>query len=240
MGQKISALSDLGATPASGDQLVVNDISEALDADKTKRVAYQKLVPTSETPAANKIPIADGSGKISQNWITDSKPLWISASALKPRKTNGCGELAQLEMPTNKVVYDYVPFVWNSLTSAYVNVPMPYDYDSGILTARFYWFHPTTTVNYNVFWALSAVALGTGDGLDVATGTNAYKPASGGSENTLYITDESGELTISNSPAPLKIVQFNILRISPFPTDSRDTMEVEARLHGVLLKYGVQ
>ena len=76
MGLKISEMNQLAATPASTDEMVVNDLSEPLDANKTKRVPYSYIVPSTTTPTADKIPLADGTGKISQNWITDYKNLW--------------------------------------------------------------------------------------------------------------------------------------------------------------------
>lgn len=235
MGFKISELNQMAAVPASTDEMVINDDSEPLDANKTKRVPYDYVVPTSATPAANKIPIADGTGKISQKWVTDFKNLWVGG--WKPCLTNGCAAAAQLEMGTNKNVVDYVAFDKDAIEYAYVNVPMPLDYDGGVITAKFYWLHPAATA-FKVSWGLQGIAITDGDALDVAQGTAIYANDEGGTTSDLYISPDTADITIGGTPAAGKMIQFRVSRKADDGTN--DTLDVDAYLLGVLIKYGVE
>lgn len=56
---KLSALTALGATPASGDELYIRDVSEAA-ADESKRIVYSDLVPTTSARIATGTYTGDG------------------------------------------------------------------------------------------------------------------------------------------------------------------------------------
>jgi len=235
MGLKISALSQMAAIPASTDELVINDASELVVANKTKRVPYSYIVPSTTTPTADKIPLANGSGKIDQNWITDHKNLWIGG--WKPTLTSGSASSAQIEMGTNKNVYDYLAFDKDSIEYAYANVPMPLDYDGGVITAKFYWLHPAATA-FKVSWGLQGIAITDGDALDVPQGTAIYSNDEGGTTSDLYISPDTADITIGGTPAAGKMIQFRVSRKADDGTN--DTLDVDAYLIGVLIKYGVQ
>ena len=50
MPEKLSDLTELAATPASGDQLYIQDVSEATPANQSKRITYANLIPEAGTP----------------------------------------------------------------------------------------------------------------------------------------------------------------------------------------------
>jgi len=165
-----------------------------------------------------------------------TKLLWVGN--LRPTLTAGAGAPAQVEMTTNKNVYDYVPFDGGSTDEyAYANVAMPDDYDGGTITAQFYWSYGGAPSNHKVAWGMQAVAIGDAFGLDVAQGTAAYANDVGGAANTLYISPQTGDITIGGAPSAGDMVQFKFSRHCSDTTN--DTLEIDARLHGVLIRYGV-
>lgn len=227
---KTSAL-PAASSMAATDQFVI--ISDYATTPATKRIPQTTAIPFTTTPTADKIPQADGAGKIDLNWVVDYKNLWIGG--WRPTLTNGCGAVAQLEMGTNKNVYDYVPFDAGTVEYAYANVPMPLDYDGGAITYKCYWTHPSGTA-YKVLWGMNAAAITDNESLDVAAGSAVYSTDEGGTAN-LYISDISPEMTIGGTASAGKLVHFEVFRVATSPTD--DTLNVDAYLIGVLIKYGV-
>jgi hypothetical protein len=229
---KTSALPAATSMAATDEFVIIADIGTV---PVTKRIPQTTAIPFNLVPTADSIPLANGSGKIDLNWVVDYKNLWVSG--WKPTVTSGCGAQAQIEMGTNKNVYDYLAFDKDAIEYAYANVPMPLDYDEGTITAQFYWLHPATTTNFKVSWGLQAVAI-TDDGtLDVAQGTAIYSNDEGGTTSDLYISTETAAITIGGTPTPGKLVQFRVSRKADDATN--DTIAVDTYLLGVLIKYGV-
>ena len=164
------------------------------------------------------------------------KLIWIAN--LQPTVTGGAGTPSKVEMGTNKNVYDYLPFDGGTVDEyAYANVPMPDDYDGGTVTGQFYWSYGGTPSNHKTAWGLQAVAISDADALDVAQGVAAYANDVGGAVNILYKSPETAAVTIAGSPAAGDLVQFRVSRHCSDTTN--DTLEIDARLHGVLIRYGV-
>ena len=162
------------------------------------------------------------------------KQLWVGG--WKPTLTSGCAQPAQIEMGTNKNVYDYLAFDKDTVEYAYANVPMPNDYTGGAVYAKFYWMHPATTTNFDVAWLISAAAIGDGGSLDVSLGIAGGIIDIGGSANTLYISNLSYQITPSGSPAAGKLIEFVAQRYSQHVND---TLAVDAYLLGVMFWYPV-
>jgi len=114
---------------------------------------------------------------------------------------------------------------------------MPLDYDGGTITAKFYWTHPATTVNFKVSWGLQGVATGDGDTLDVAQGTAVYANDEGGTTSDNYTSPATSAITIAGTPAAGKLINFRVLRKADDGTN--DTLAVDAYLIGVLIEYGI-
>lgn len=163
------------------------------------------------------------------------KQMWIGSA--KPTLTNGCGAPGQIEMGTNKNVYDYLPFDKDSIEYAYANIVMPQDYTGGTVYALFHWTHPSTTTNFKVSWGLQGVCITDDDTLDVAQGTAIYSNDTGGTTSDLYISPLSSAITLSGTPAAGKMCNFRISRKADDATN--DTLAVDAYLLGVVLYYPV-
>lgn len=164
------------------------------------------------------------------------KQLWIAG--WKPTKTAGCGDSAQIEMGTNKNVYDYLPFDKDTIEYAYANVPLPQDYTGGTIYGQPYWAHPATTTNFKTSLGLSGVAIADDGTLDVAQGTPQYSNDTGGTTSDLYIGPQTSAITIAGTPEAGKLVQFWASRKADDGTN--DTMAVDAYLLGWLIWYPVR
>lgn len=157
--------------------------------------------------------------------------LWIAG--WKPTVTNGCAASAQIEMATNKNVYDYLAFDPSTIQYAYANFLLPYEYTGGVVYAKFVWMHPETTTNFGVSWGLQGVCIADGATLDVAQGVAGYVNDVGGNTSYLYISPMSGAITLGGTPAAGKLCQ---LRSQRYATDAtNDTLAVNAYLLGVML-----
>ena len=164
------------------------------------------------------------------------KQLWIAG--FKPTKTAGCADPAQIEMSTNKTVYDYLAFDKDTIEYAYANVPLPQDYAGGVIYGQPYWTHPATTTNFKVSFGLSGVAIGDAGAMDVAQGTPQYSNDTGGTTSYLYVGPLTSAITISGTPAAGKLVQFRASRKADDATN--DTLNVDAYLLGWLIWYPVR
>lgn len=162
------------------------------------------------------------------------KQLWIGNA--KPTLTSGC-TAAQIEMGTNKNVYDYLAFDPASIEYAYANVGLPQDYTGGVVYAQFWWTHPATTTNFKVSWGLQAVSFSDDDTLDAAQGTAIYSNDTGGTTSDLYVSPQTAAITIGGTPVAGDLCQFRILRKADDGTN--DTLAVDAYLLGVMVWYPV-
>ena len=163
------------------------------------------------------------------------KQIWVGNA--KPTMTNGCATTTQIEMATNKNVYDVLAFDASSIEYAYANIALPQDYTGGTIYAKFYWSHPETTTNFKVSWGLQGVSAGDDDTLDVASGSAVYANDTGGTTNDLYISPITTEITISGTPVAGKLLQLRISRKADDATN--DTLSVDAYLIGVMIWYPV-
>jgi hypothetical protein len=163
------------------------------------------------------------------------KQLWIGGA--RPSVTSGCAASAQLEMGTNKNVYDYLAFDKATIEYAYANMGMPEDYTGGDIYAQFYWTHPATTTNFKVSWGFQAVSFSNDDTLDAAQGTAVYANDTGGTTSDLYISPQTTVITIGGTPVAGDYVNFRILRKADDGTN--DTLDVDAYLLGVLVWYPI-
>lgn len=163
--------------------------------------------------------------------IAGRHAIWIPATAMIPRTTNGAS-IGTVETTTNKVMVKTLDHDASTVEYAQFAVRMPKSWDRGTITAVFVWSHAATATNFGVEWLLRALAIGNGDACDAAFGSWMGVPDTGGTTDALYLSDETGPVTAAGSPQSEDWVVFEIAREV---TNGLDTLAVDARLHGVTL-----
>jgi hypothetical protein len=152
----------------------------------------------------------------------------VLAGSMTARSTNGAAA-GSSELSSNKVMVITSDF--DAATQEYVQfaIPMPASWDEGTVTAKFYWTHGSAST-FDVVWGIQAVAVGNDDGLDAAFGTAVTVTDSGGTTNDLYISAETGPMTVGGSPQAGDLVVFQVYRKA---ADGADTLDVDAKLVAV-------
>lgn len=156
----------------------------------------------------------------------------VPAGAMTPRATNGPAN-GSVETATNKAMLKTLDFDPSTAEYAQVRVPMPKGWNKGTVSFIYGWSH-NGGANFGVGWAGKAVAVGDGDAQDAAFGTAVTVTDTGGTTDDLYITAESGAVTVAGSPAEGDEVIFQFYRDVG---DAGDDLTVDARLHWVKILF---
>jgi hypothetical protein len=154
--------------------------------------------------------------------------LWIPASAWIPRTTNGCGVDSREIGATNRVNIDELLFDTGAEEFAQALVVMPSNYNSGTITARFYW--TAASGSGGVAWGIGGRAYGDDDALDQASGTRQVVTDTFIAANDVHVTSATSAVTIGGTPAANKAINYQISRVVG---NASDTLGVDARLLGV-------
>ena len=173
----------------------------------------------------------DAATALSTLTVTGKQGLWIPASAMKTRTTNGAAA-GTTEMATNKNMFVTLDFDTTTQEFAQFAIRMPKQWNESTVTFAPVWSHASTTTNFGVVFGLAGVAISNDDAGDVAFGTAQTSTDTGGTTNDIYEGPESSAITIAGSPAAGDFVMFQIARN---PSDGSDTMAIDARLHGIVL-----
>jgi hypothetical protein len=158
--------------------------------------------------------------------------IWIPAAAMVPRITNGAAE-GSGETTTNRIMRRTLDFDASTQEFAQFCWRMPKSWDEGTVTFLAVWSHAATTTNFGVVWSLAGVAISDDDTQEVAEGTAQLSTDTGGTTDDLYQSPASSAITIGGSPAEGDYVVFEVARV---PADAGDTMAIDARLHGIILR----
>ena len=170
--------------------------------------------------------------KMTGSAVTGKQTIWIPAAAMYPESTNGCAELAQVEL-SNGPELKCLDFDNSSDENAQFTVAFPKSWNEGTVTFQAF-FTVTGTNTGTVAWGLSATALADNDSMNTAFGTNvvATAKAHSGTSNDLNVSNESGNVTIAGSPSTDELVVFQIMR-----DVSADNQSGDARLLGIKLFF---
>lgn len=229
---------DAGA--GAGDVVIANNLSEFTASAATARANLG--LGSAATKASG-----TGAGDVPLNSdILGKHTIWVPAGAMTPRTTSGAAA-GTVELSTNKVMVKSLDFDY-ALADEFAQfaVRMPKGWNEGSLGAMFVWSHTTGATAYGVVWGIQGLAVGdnggAGDALDAAFGTAVLTTDTGGTANDLYQTAEAtitvsgGSPTIAGSPAAEDLVIFQVYRDFDHVSD---TLDKDARLHGVVLFYTV-
>jgi hypothetical protein len=159
--------------------------------------------------------------------------LFVPATAMY-KATAAAGPSAA-QFAAGSSVWGYLAFDPTNLEDAHFSVGMPKSWNLGTISFKAYWFHPATVTNFGVHWQLYSVAYQNAQLMDgIPFTTPAAIADTGGTTNTMYISDESSTANVGSTPGAMDCVDFLIRRN---PTDASDTLAVDALLLGVMIFY---
>ena len=164
--------------------------------------------------------------------IAGKETIWVPAQSMYPNSTNGCADLAQVEL-SNGPEIKTLDFDKDSDEFAQFAVAFPKSWNEGTVTFQAF-FTADSTNTGTTSWALSGVAIADDDSINTAFGT-AVAPtakAHSGTANDLDVTAESGAVTIAGSPSTDEQVFFQIQR-----DVSEDSLTADAKLLGIKLFF---
>ncbi|KKK73700.1 hypothetical protein LCGC14_2891230 [marine sediment metagenome] len=203
---KLSDLTELSAAPASTDEVYLNDGG-----------------------TSKKITVA--------NLFSGKQTIWVPVSEMYPSTSAGCAVLAKVETTAGRPDFYALDFDTTTEQHAQWVTAMPKRWNLGTVTFQAFWTVSAAGTGGldGVVWGLEAVAV-TADGtIDVAYGTEVVVGID--AEQTLedlWMTAESGAVTIAGTPADDDLVFFQISRVTGSSTPL-DDMDADARLLGVKL-----
>jgi len=164
--------------------------------------------------------------------LVGKQSIWIPAAAMYPESTNGCAELAQVEL-SNGPELKCLDFDPSSDEHAQFTVAFPKSWNEGTVTFQAF-FTVSGTNTGTTAWGLAGVAFADNGDINTAFGTRvvATAKAHSGTSGDLDVSDESGAVTIAGSPSTDELVFFQIMR-----DVSADDQSGDARLLGIKLFY---
>lgn len=168
-------------------------------------------------------------GSVIKHAIVGKQTIYIPACAMIPRKTNGANQNS-IETSNYKIMLSSMDFDSSLNEFVQFSVQMPKGWDASNVTAQFIW--SCESDSGTVTWAIQGIAYSDNTMLDNDFGTEVLTTDISSASNTVYISPESNNITISNTPSKSDWVIFQVYR-----DVSNDTLSVDARLHGISLLY---
>lgn len=158
---------------------------------------------------------------------------WIPARDMSPSASGGCAALATIASAANQPDIQTLDFDATTPEFAQFAILMPKRWDRGTVTFAPVWSH-AAAASFGVVWELQAVAVSNDDAIAVAYGAAVGSTDTGGTTNDVYVGPESAAITVAGSPAAGDVVFFRLARA---PANGSDTLNVDARLHGIDLYF---
>jgi hypothetical protein len=154
--------------------------------------------------------------------------IWVPSNAMIPTETNGCAAVTAVQTTSGRPDMYVLDFDADTDEFAQFAIAFPNSWDLGTITFKCFWSGIAATTG--VSWALEAVAMNDNETIDVVYGTAVVvDDAAQGAVEELLVTAESSAVTIAGTPADDDLTYFRVYRDV---SDSNDTMNGDARLHG--------
>lgn len=165
-----------------------------------------------------------------QEYVVGSQDLYIPASAMWPRTSNGCASIAQTEIATSLVNIQTLDFDSSTQEFAQFTISLPRNWNNGTIIAKVYW--TASSGSGGVVWGVSGGAYSNDDALTVALGTAQTSTDTLIATNDLHISPDTSAITLAGTPADY---DFLCLQISRNPADASDTLNADAKLLGIVI-----
>jgi hypothetical protein len=186
--------------------------------------------------------IYNGTDWILQNPATDAatsanitaiaagkKAIWIDASAMRPKATNGAG-FSDYDSGASDVTLRCADFDTTTQEYAHFKMAMPEIWNEGTVTFKPYWTNTAGLTTETVVFSLAGLAIGNDDAINAAMGTAQTSSDTWLAQNDLHVGPESSAITIAGTPAAGDLVVFEVSRVV-----ASDNMTGDARLIGLML-----
>ena len=165
--------------------------------------------------------------------IAGLETMWVPASAMYPSTTNGA-EAAQVETTAGRPDMKVLDFDPGTAEAAQFSVAFPKSWNEGTITYQVFWT-PSNTNTGNCLFNLYGVAVGDGDTIDVAFGTEQTVTDAGiGTVEDQQVSPVSSALTIAGSPAENQQCYFQLQRNA---ASGSDTFTGDARVLGIKIFF---
>ena len=163
--------------------------------------------------------------------VAGLETIYVPAAAMYPNTTNGCADLAQVEL-TNGPELKCLDFADGADDFAQFTVIFPKSWNEGTVTFQAFWT-VTGTNTGTVAWGLSGGSMADDASINTAFGTNvvATAKAFSGTSNDMTVSATSGAVTIANAAVDT-MTYFQIMR-----DVSADDQSGDARLLGIKLFF---
>jgi hypothetical protein len=164
--------------------------------------------------------------------VAGKETIWVPSNAMTPTTTNGAAR-ATVETTSGRPDMEVLDFDPDADEFAQFAVAFPKSWNLGTVTCQFMWSGSASTDGVSL--QLQGVAFADNDSIDTAYGTAVVVDDSAqGAVEELYLTAESGAITIAGSPGDNELVYF---RVGRDVSDSNDDMDADCRLHGIKLFF---
>ncbi len=157
------------------------------------------------------------------------KAIWIDASAMRPKATNGAG-FSDYDSGASDVTLRCADFDATTQEYAQFKMAMPEIWDEGTVTFKPYWTNTAGLSTETVIFSLAGLALSNDDAINASFGTIQTSTDTWIAQNDLHVGPESSAITIAGTPAAGDLVVFEVSRVVV-----SDDLTGDARLIGLML-----
>lgn len=169
--------------------------------------------------------------KLESTDVTGTQDLFVSATAMWPRTTGGCADLAKTEVATSLFNIQTLNFDSGTDEFAQFQVTLPRKWNNGTITVVVYW--TTSASSGDVIWSISGGAYSNDDPLSTAFGSAQTVTDTFLAANDVHISSATSAITLAGTPADSDFLAFQISRDAD---NGSDTLNGDAKLLGISIR----
>ena len=184
---------------------------------------------TNVTSTAAELNKLDGVGTLKE---AGKETIWVPSNAMTPTTSNGAAR-ATVETTSGRPDMEVLDFDKDSDEFAQFAIAFPKSWNLGTITFQCFWSGIAATTGVAI--SLEGVAMNDNETIDVAYGSAVVVTDDAqGAVEELYVTAESGAVTIAGTMADNDLAFF---RVGRDVSDGNDDMAGDMRLHGIKIFF---